>query len=610
MRRLFDRLAPWILGLVIGRWPHRVVETNREVSRRAKDDPHWPSGAFCARCGGHTRRDAETGACQDCMFEDGVVGEAPPESAHISREEWLERPAAVIADTRRRTSARRIAAVAFLALSVASVSAGQTQPDPFHLVPATTSGGGGGGSGTVESVGLAAPADLFTVSNSPVTTTGTLTLTKATAAANTCYAGPVSGGAAAPTFRPLVAADIPDPLTSSTSGNAGTASAAASNPGNCSAGNLPRGVSATWTAEGCAPVNLATESTGAAPTATALAVDPANCGAGLLPRGVDAGGVAQGCAAVNLATESTGPAPTATALAANGTNCAATEAAIGVDASGNAEGCFTPAGGVAGTGTDNHAMRWDGPSGAQDSALVIADVAGSSLSVATTPGNALALAATAPSATTGASQAGKDVTLTASNATASTDTAGAAAGGSVLITSGNAARNASGDAVGGDIVLQTGAGIGAQSPGRVLIKTSSVGGSSPIEFWTGGLMRWAIHGSSGNFMPGNANYSAMLAYAVASATVPGHTFYLDDNTGVGRAAEDQLSLIAGGSEVARAVAGTLTINDTVKLTPRASPPVTCGSANTQGTLYNDDSVALCWCDGTAWQKLSGGGTCA
>lgn len=60
----------------------------------------------------------------------------------------------------------------------------------------------------VTSVALSAPAE-FTVSGSPVTSSGTLTLTKATQTANTVWAGPTSGGAAAPTFRALVAADLP-----------------------------------------------------------------------------------------------------------------------------------------------------------------------------------------------------------------------------------------------------------------------------------------------------------------------------------------------------------------------------------------------------------------
>jgi len=67
------------------------------------------------------------------------------------------------------------------------------------------------GSGTVSSVGLALPA-IFTVTNSPVTTSGTLTGTFTTQTANTVFSGPGTGAAAAPTFRALVAADIPAPV--------------------------------------------------------------------------------------------------------------------------------------------------------------------------------------------------------------------------------------------------------------------------------------------------------------------------------------------------------------------------------------------------------------
>lgn len=60
----------------------------------------------------------------------------------------------------------------------------------------------------VTSVGLALPA-IFTVSGSPVTTTGTLTAVLATQSANLVWAGPTTGAAAIPTFRALVVADLP-----------------------------------------------------------------------------------------------------------------------------------------------------------------------------------------------------------------------------------------------------------------------------------------------------------------------------------------------------------------------------------------------------------------
>ncbi len=63
--------------------------------------------------------------------------------------------------------------------------------------------------GTVTSVALTMP-DIFTVGGSPITSSGTFTVALESQAANRIFAGPTSGGTAAPTFRALVAADIPD----------------------------------------------------------------------------------------------------------------------------------------------------------------------------------------------------------------------------------------------------------------------------------------------------------------------------------------------------------------------------------------------------------------
>lgn len=76
-------------------------------------------------------------------------------------------------------------------------------------VVAGGSGGGGGGTGTVTSVGLSGISGIITVSGSPVTTSDTLALALSTQSANLVFAGPGSGSAAAPTFRSLVALDIP-----------------------------------------------------------------------------------------------------------------------------------------------------------------------------------------------------------------------------------------------------------------------------------------------------------------------------------------------------------------------------------------------------------------
>ena len=64
------------------------------------------------------------------------------------------------------------------------------------------------GAGTVTSVGLAMPSDV-TVTGSPITTSGTITITDTAQSANTVKAGPTSGSAATPAYRALVAADLP-----------------------------------------------------------------------------------------------------------------------------------------------------------------------------------------------------------------------------------------------------------------------------------------------------------------------------------------------------------------------------------------------------------------
>jgi hypothetical protein len=64
---------------------------------------------------------------------------------------------------------------------------------------------------TVTSVGLSdgSTTPIYTISGSPVTTSGTLTFTFETQAANTVLAGPSLGVAAQPSFRALTTSDIP-----------------------------------------------------------------------------------------------------------------------------------------------------------------------------------------------------------------------------------------------------------------------------------------------------------------------------------------------------------------------------------------------------------------
>lgn len=76
------------------------------------------------------------------------------------------------------------------------------------------------GTGTVTSVAMTGDGVIFnsTVSGSPITTSGTLAPALLTQTANRILSGPTSGGAATPTFRALVGADLPNPSSSSLGG--------------------------------------------------------------------------------------------------------------------------------------------------------------------------------------------------------------------------------------------------------------------------------------------------------------------------------------------------------------------------------------------------------
>lgn len=73
------------------------------------------------------------------------------------------------------------------------------------------------GGGTVTSVGLTMPS-FFTVGSSPITGSGTLGVTINTQSPGFLLIGPVSGSAAAPTFRLLVGTDLPNPSSTSLGG--------------------------------------------------------------------------------------------------------------------------------------------------------------------------------------------------------------------------------------------------------------------------------------------------------------------------------------------------------------------------------------------------------
>lgn len=79
----------------------------------------------------------------------------------------------------------------------------------FVQINGATVGPLGSATGTVTSVALSITGPLYSVSGSPVTTSGTLTATIANQTQNTAFMGSNGGGSVAPTFRAIVAADLP-----------------------------------------------------------------------------------------------------------------------------------------------------------------------------------------------------------------------------------------------------------------------------------------------------------------------------------------------------------------------------------------------------------------
>jgi hypothetical protein len=88
-----------------------------------------------------------------------------------------------------------------------------------QVYPDQSIGVSGGGGGTVSSVGLTDTTGIFSISNSPITSSGNISIGFSTESANKVLAGPATGVAAAPTFRSLVLADLPSIGFSNLTGN-------------------------------------------------------------------------------------------------------------------------------------------------------------------------------------------------------------------------------------------------------------------------------------------------------------------------------------------------------------------------------------------------------
>lgn len=235
--------------------------------------------------------------------------------------------------------------------------------DAGFVVSNGTSWATPGGTGSVTSVALSAPS-VFSVSGSPVTTSGTLGLSFASGQTANSFLATPNGSSGALGLRALLAADLPGTITSSTSGNAATATALAASPTQCSAGQFSTGITATGSA------NCATGNSGTVTSATVTVPAPLSAsGCTITASGTCAISWASGqpanqflaspsgvAGAVSLrtlassdlpssiASNTSGNAATATALASTPTQCTGGQFSTGVTTAGNANCANLPSG--------------------------------------------------------------------------------------------------------------------------------------------------------------------------------------------------------------------------------------------------------------------------
>lgn len=105
------------------------------------------------------------------------------------------------------------------ALSIVAGSGISVTPSGSTITVAATGGGG-----TVTSVALSDATGIFNISGSPVTTSGTLSLASLKSQSQNTFLAAPNGSAGAPTFRLIVAADVPT-LNQNTTGTAANVTA-------------------------------------------------------------------------------------------------------------------------------------------------------------------------------------------------------------------------------------------------------------------------------------------------------------------------------------------------------------------------------------------------
>jgi len=119
----------------------------------------------------------------------------------------------------------------------------------------------------------------------------------------------------------------------------------------------------------------------------------------------------------------------------------------------------------------------------------------------------------------------------------------------------------------------------------------------------GGVAQWAWSGAT---FIGNTGGSAAIRNVVASATVPSvHPASNDLDTGLGHSAADQLSIVAGGVEIARAVespgANQLIIAPGVTQNAPTTPSLAFGDGNTGFFESADNTLVIATGNAARWQ---------
>jgi FG-GAP-like repeat/FG-GAP repeat len=152
----------------------------------------------------------------------------------------------------------------------------------------TSTHAGCGVNGTVSSVGLQDASNTYTITNQPITSSGTMTMTPSSQAAHASWRGPLSGSGA-PTWRVDDIADLPANVQTTVASQAANLFWSTG-----STAGAP-GWHAISTSQIAAAGTLSNNTSGNAATATALAAAPTTCTNGQSAGGVDAHGNAINC---------------------------------------------------------------------------------------------------------------------------------------------------------------------------------------------------------------------------------------------------------------------------------------------------------------------------